>query len=110
MGRGSCGNMSPALVTEKGGEVRLGSRVDKLHVEDERVVSVEAVHANGERETIAADYVFSTMPMRDLIRSLDVPVPAEIQRDYGGPGLSRLHHSGSAGGQAGGERSRTDLC
>src|SRR5271170_4775598 len=38
-----------ALVTQKGGEVRLGSRVDKLHVESEknggeRVVSVEAVN------------------------------------------------------------------
>jgi len=67
------------LVTEKGGEVRLGSRVDGLHVEDDRVVSVEAVHANGEREMIQADYVFSTMPVRDLIRSLDVPVPEEIR-------------------------------
>ncbi len=68
-----------ALVTQKGGEVRLGSRVDRLHVEGSRVVSVEAVHANGERETIAADYVFSTMPVRDLIRSMDVPAPAEIR-------------------------------
>ncbi len=67
------------LVTEKDGEVRLGSRVDKLHVVDGGVVSVEAVHADGRRETIPADYVFSTMPIRDLIRSLDVPVPPEIR-------------------------------
>jgi protoporphyrinogen oxidase len=68
-----------SLVTNKGGEVRLGSRVDKLHVEDDRVLSVETAHANGERETIAADYVFSTMPVRDLIRSLDAPVPQAIR-------------------------------
>jgi len=68
-----------ALVTEKGGEVRLGSRVDKLHVDRDRVVSVEAVNENGERESIAADYVFSTMPVRDLIRSMDVPAPADIR-------------------------------
>jgi protoporphyrinogen oxidase len=67
------------LVTEKGGEVRLGSRVDKLHVEEDRVVSVEALHADGTREVIPADYVFSTMPIRDLLRSIDVPVPAEIR-------------------------------
>jgi protoporphyrinogen oxidase len=42
-------------------------------------VSVETVHANGERETIAADYVFSTMPVRDLIRSMSVPAPKEIR-------------------------------
>lgn len=67
------------LVTEKGGDVRRGWRVDKLHVKGDRVESVEAVHPNGERERIEADYVFSTMPVRDLIRSLDVPVPAEIR-------------------------------
>jgi protoporphyrinogen oxidase len=52
--------------------------VDKLHIEDEKVVSVEAVRANGEREKIPADYAFSTMPIRDLVRSLDVPVPKGI--------------------------------
>jgi protoporphyrinogen oxidase len=67
------------LVTEKGGEVRQGWRVDRLHVEGNRVVSVEAVDAKGERKTISADYVFSTMPVRDLIRSLDVPVAPEIR-------------------------------
>ena len=67
------------LVTDMGGEVRLGSRVDRLHVEGNKIVSVDAVHASGERETIKADYVFSTMPVRDLIRSLDVPVPAEVR-------------------------------
>jgi protoporphyrinogen oxidase len=72
------------LVTEKRGEVRRGWRVDRLHVESERaggdrVVSVEATNAKGDRETIAADYVFSTMPVRDLIRSLDVPVAPAIR-------------------------------
>ncbi len=67
------------LVTEKGGEVRRGWRVDKLNVEGNRVASVEAV-CNGMRQTIAADYVFSTMPVRDLLRSLDVPVPQEIRK------------------------------
>jgi protoporphyrinogen oxidase len=67
------------LVIEKGGEVRQGWRVDRLHVEDNRIVSVEAADAKGERKTISADYVFSTMPVRDLIRSLDVPVAPEIR-------------------------------
>ncbi len=67
-----------ALVTDKGGEVRLGVRADRLHVENNRVVSVETLNAAGERETLTADYVFSTMPIRDLIRCIDVPVPSEI--------------------------------
>ena len=67
------------LVTEQGGEVRLGWRADKLHVQGEQVVSIEAANANGNRETIQADYVFSTMPVRDLVRSLDADVPSEIR-------------------------------
>src|SRR5271170_1854239 len=83
-GRGQLWEYVAALVTQKGGGVRLEPRVDTRHTESEknggeRVVSVEAVHANGERETIAADYVFSTMPVRDLIRSMEVPAPAEIR-------------------------------
>ncbi|MBB6147202.1 protoporphyrinogen oxidase [Silvibacterium bohemicum] len=68
-----------ALVTQKGGEVRLGSRVDRLNVVGNRVTSVEAVYADGSRETIEADYVFSTMPVRTLIRSLDIPAPESIR-------------------------------
>jgi protoporphyrinogen oxidase len=67
------------LVTKKGGEVRMGWRAAKLHVEGDRVVSVEAIDPQGIRHTIPSDYVFSTMPVRDLIHSLDVEVPSEIR-------------------------------
>jgi protoporphyrinogen oxidase len=67
------------LVTEKGGCVQPGWRVNKLHTDGNRVTSVEAVNAAGEVRRIEADYVFSTMPIRELIRSLDVPIPDEIR-------------------------------
>ena len=67
------------LVTKMGGEVHMGWRAGKLHVRDKRVVSVEAVDAQGTTHTIPADYVFSTMPVRDLVHSLDLEVPAEIK-------------------------------
>lgn len=67
------------LVTEKGGCVQLGWRVNKLHIVDNRIAVVEAVNAAGETHRIEADYVFSTMPVRELINSLDVPVPEEIR-------------------------------
>jgi len=67
------------LVQQKGGEVRMGWWVRKLHVEGDRVVSVEATDAQGATHTIAADYVFSTMPVRELVHSLDVEVPAEVR-------------------------------
>ena len=67
------------LVKQKGGEVRMGWRAGKIHVEGHRVVSVEAVDAQGAAHIIPADYVFSTMPVRELVHSLDVEVPAEVR-------------------------------
>jgi protoporphyrinogen oxidase len=67
------------LITEKGGCVQLGWRVDKLRTSGNRITAVEAVNGTGERRAIEADYVFSTMPVRELIRSLGAPVPDEIR-------------------------------
>ncbi|HEY6448598.1 MAG TPA: NAD(P)/FAD-dependent oxidoreductase [Acidobacteriaceae bacterium] len=67
------------LVREKGGDVRLGWRVCGLHVENNRVVSVHATDPWGASHTFPADYVFSTMPVRELIRALDIEVPADIR-------------------------------
>ncbi|HVT99006.1 MAG TPA: NAD(P)/FAD-dependent oxidoreductase, partial [Acidobacteriaceae bacterium] len=68
-----------SLVTKKGGEVHLGWRATKLHIEGDRVVSVAARDPWGAMHTIPADYVFSTMPVRELIHSLDVDVPADVK-------------------------------
>jgi protoporphyrinogen oxidase len=67
------------MVTKRGGEVRMGWRVERLHVEDNRVISVIARDPYGATHTFPADYVFSTMPVRDLVHSLDVEVPAEVK-------------------------------
>jgi protoporphyrinogen oxidase len=67
------------LVTEKGGSVEMGWYVNNLHIEGNRIATVEAVNAADERRTIEADYVFSTMPIRELIHSLDTPVPSDIR-------------------------------
>jgi protoporphyrinogen oxidase len=67
------------LVTDKGGCVQLGWRVNKLHVENNRISAVGATNLAGEIRRIDADYVFSTMPVRELINGLDAPVPKEIR-------------------------------
>jgi protoporphyrinogen oxidase len=73
------------LVRQKGGEIYMEWTVDKLHFAPDaraggpmRVLSIEAVHAGGERRTFAGDYFFSTMPMRELIRAMDLTVPANV--------------------------------
>ncbi len=67
------------LVEAAGGEVRTGWRVSRMHVAEGRVVSVVARTDSGQTETFAGDYFFSTMPVRELLRVVDLPVPAEIQ-------------------------------
>jgi protoporphyrinogen oxidase len=67
------------LVREGGGEIHMGWKVDRIHCEGEKVISVEAVNDTGERRTFAGDYFFSTMPMRELIRAIDAPVPASVR-------------------------------
>ncbi len=87
------------LVKQSGGEVRTGWRVTRLHLEGGtgsgtgdstgkpgpgariRIVSVEATSPQGEAVTLPADYVFSTMPIRELLRAIggETTVPPEIQ-------------------------------
>jgi len=69
------------LIQQKGGEINLGWKVDKINFAEGgplRVASVEAVRADGERRAFAGDYFFSTMPMRDLIRAMKIPIPANV--------------------------------
>ncbi len=66
-------------VREKGGEIHLGWRVDKIHCDGKRIVAIDAVNDAGARRTFAGDYFFSTMPMRDLVRAIDAPIPETVQ-------------------------------
>jgi protoporphyrinogen oxidase len=72
------------LVEEQGGEIRMGLRVTRLHVDVnsegvDRVTSVEARTPSGGLVTIPGDYFFSTMPVRELIRAIDTTIPSEVQ-------------------------------
>ena len=66
-------------IREKGGEIHMGWKVDRIHCEGRRVVSIDAVNALGERQTFAGDYFFSTMPMRELVEAMDAPVPENVR-------------------------------
>lgn len=72
------------LIEQGGGEIRKGWRVAGIHVEPDangadRIRSIEAITPDGERVTVCGDYFFSTMPVRDLLRAMDAPVPSEIR-------------------------------
>ena len=64
---------------QNGGEVLLGWKVDAIHCDGKRILSVDAVNEAGERRTFSGEYFFSTMPMRELIRAIDAPVPDNVR-------------------------------
>jgi len=70
-------------IREKGGEIHMGWKVDRIHCSVnggvKRVVSIDAVNEKGERQTFAGDYFFSTMPMRELVEAMDAPVPENVR-------------------------------
>jgi protoporphyrinogen oxidase len=78
LGAGQMWEHAAGLVLKGGGEIHLGIAIDRIHVEANRVVSVQGVNQSGERVTFAGDYFFSTMPVRDLIRAIASDVPTEV--------------------------------
>ena len=69
-------------VSAGGGEIHMRRLVDRIIVEGERVVAVETLNAQGDRERFEGDYFFSTMPMKELVRALEVggaKVPANVR-------------------------------
>ena len=66
-------------IVAKGGEICMNWKVDAIHCEGDRVVSIDAVNEAGKRRTFSGDYFFSTMPMKDLVRALDGPIPSNVR-------------------------------
>ncbi len=77
-GPGQLWEYTAGLVRQKGGEIHMGIAVDRIHVDGNKVISIEGVNKAGERVTFAGDYFFSTMPVRDLVRAISAPVPGEV--------------------------------
>ncbi len=67
------------LVRARGGEVHTGWSVDCVHCVGDRAASVDAVHTSGTRRSFDGDFFFSTMPVKELVRALDAPVPPAVR-------------------------------
>ncbi|MEP7205990.1 MAG: NAD(P)/FAD-dependent oxidoreductase [Casimicrobiaceae bacterium] len=68
------------LVRAGGGEVRFGQRVERLRLHGNRVAEVHVCDvAQGLTSVVAADFVISTMAVKDLVAGLDPPAPADVQ-------------------------------
>jgi protoporphyrinogen oxidase len=67
-----------SLITQKGGKVLTGWRVDSVETHGKRVVAVYARNSTGETRRFAGDYFFSTMPVKELVEALDQPPPENV--------------------------------
>jgi protoporphyrinogen oxidase len=66
-------------VDARGGRIITGAEVRRLHVDGDRVTHVEIRDATtGQTTLYSGDYVFSTMPVKELIASLDASVPENV--------------------------------
>lgn len=69
-------------VMEKGGEIKMRHRVIGVHLDPaSRVVSSATIEnvQTGERQEVACDYFFSTMPVKHLVGMITPDVPARVR-------------------------------
>lgn len=68
-------------VIQQGGEVSLNWQARSFEVETGSLTAVELINPEtGEKQRIAADYVFSTMPVRELIEGMGEFVPPKVKQ------------------------------
>jgi protoporphyrinogen oxidase len=68
-------------IREMGGEIHMGYRADRIQTDGARgrISAIEATDcATGREETFAGDYFFSTAPVQEILRSLDVAPPQNV--------------------------------
>ncbi|HVP00739.1 MAG TPA: NAD(P)/FAD-dependent oxidoreductase [Bryobacteraceae bacterium] len=65
-------------ITEMGGEIHTGWKVDELITRDWTLKALKATNAAGHAETFEGDYFFSTAPIQELMRAFDSPPPKNV--------------------------------
>ncbi|MCE9543922.1 MAG: NAD(P)/FAD-dependent oxidoreductase [Planctomycetia bacterium] len=67
-------------IVRLGGEIIMKLSVERIVVEDNQVTTVVAHHQEtGAQQTFQADYCFSTMPIKDLIRGMSAAAPENVR-------------------------------
>ncbi len=68
-------------VIELGGEIHYNYRVDEIDLGLSGVTSVSCVNPEtADRYSISADYCFSSMPIRDLVKAIQPGVPRNVKK------------------------------
>lgn len=70
-GPGQLWECAASDVRDMGGSIRLHSRVTKVTTENGKVKTVTYINENGEEVVLEADYVISSMPIKDLVEGMN---------------------------------------
>jgi len=79
LGPGQMWEAARDRICEQGGGVYLDRRVERIEHDNERVIAFVARDSQGRSYRYQGSHFLSTLPIRDLIRSLDPPAPREVQ-------------------------------
>jgi protoporphyrinogen oxidase len=81
LGPGQMWETVAGIINKMGGEVHLGRVVNKIHAERGKITGITITDSKtGKSHEIHGDYFFSTMPVKELIASIDgVKVPKNVQ-------------------------------
>jgi protoporphyrinogen oxidase len=80
LGPGQMWEVVAEKIIAQGGEIIFNSTASSISVEGNEVKVVTALNSEtGQTSTYPADYVFSTMPMKELVTALSTPKPANVQ-------------------------------
>ena len=70
-------------VEQRGGEVRMNTKVTAIRHDDGRVHHIDVTNAQGRTEVCEVDHLISSMPLRQLVQQLDPPAPDHVMQAAG---------------------------
>ena len=79
LGPGQLWSIVADEIKKRGGIIHLNAKAVKVRVIDQTVKTL-SVETDGQTETFPVDYLFSTMPVKDLALAMDNHLPTEILR------------------------------
>lgn len=78
-GFGAIARAYAGVVEELGGRLLLGRRIERIEIAGERSFVITAAGARVRRAAYPCDFVFSTIPLNDLVKLVAPAVPADVE-------------------------------
>lgn len=73
------------IVKSKGGQIFLNHKAIGINLQDNKIISVRIKNEEtGEQKECIADYIFSTMPVKDLIEAIKQDIPETVRKTASG--------------------------